>query len=69
MQRKELAKAIIDSGKKKKTVARLARMEPWELSKILSGEKVPSDTQRNRLSSVLGKPAHDLFPESEAVAS
>lgn len=64
-----LAKAIIDSGKKKKTVARLARMEPWELSKALHDNRLPTEKQRERLCELLDKPEAELFPHSEATAS
>lgn len=63
-----LAKAIIDSRKKKKTIARLARLEPWELSKILHGDKDPTDKQRERLAETLGKPASELFPDTTEAA-
>lgn len=58
-----LAKAIIDSGKKKKTIARLARLEPSYFSKILHGDREPTDVQRERIARVLGKPEADLFPD------
>jgi hypothetical protein len=62
-----LAKAIIDSGKKKKTLARLARIEPTKFSKILHGGRQPSDKERARLCALLGKPEAELFP-SEVTA-
>ncbi len=61
-----LAKAIIDSGKKKKTVARLARIEPWELSRMLHGNKAPSETQGARLAKVLGRSTAELFDQVSA---
>lgn len=64
-----LAKAIIDSGKKKKTVARLARMSPSKFSKVLHGDRPVSDVERERLARVLGKPIDELFPESLSGAS
>lgn len=68
MPNKALAKAIIDSGKKKKTVARLVHMEPWELSKILHDDRPTTPVQRERFSKVLGRPESELFP-SEPDAS
>lgn len=59
-----LAKAIIDSGKKKKTIARLARMEPWQLSKMIHSNKRPTDKQRDRLAALLGKSQTELFSEA-----
>lgn len=61
---KALAKAIIDSGKKKKTIARLARLEPYELSRILTYKKVPTDTERERLANVLDKSESEIFPDA-----
>lgn len=63
-----LAKAIIDTGKKKKTVARLAGLTPGMFSKILHGKRPASDRQRARLASVVGKPESELFPEAESQA-
>lgn len=62
MLNKALAHAIVDCGKKKQTIARLARMEPWELSRVLHGTKALSDVQKERLASVLGKPIEEVFP-------
>lgn len=71
MVNKALAHAILDSGKKKQTVARLAHLEPWELSRILKGTRSTSEIERDRLAKALGKTESELFPESqsEAVAS
>lgn len=63
-----LAKAIIDSGKKKKTIARLARMSPGMFSKILHCTRPASETQRDRLARVLGKPVEELFPSHDESA-
>jgi transcriptional regulator with XRE-family HTH domain len=59
-----LAKAIIDSGKKKKTIARLARLEASYFSKILHGDRQPTDIQRERIARVLGKSETELFSEA-----
>lgn len=59
-----LAKAIIDSRKKKKTIARLARLEPSYFSKILHGDRQPTETQRERIARVLDRPEAELFPDS-----
>ncbi len=61
-----LAKAIIDTGKKKKTVARLARMSPGMLSKILHGNRPASEDQRERLARVLGQSEAALFDQVSA---
>lgn len=58
-----LAKAIIDSGKKKKTVARLVHIEPWQLSKALHGDRPLTKKQQDRLADLLGRPVGELFPE------
>lgn len=63
-----LAKAIIDSHKKKKTVARLAGMEPYELSRVLRGTLVPTERQRDKLAAILKASVHELFPDSESEA-
>lgn len=63
-----LAKAIIDSGKKKKTIARLTRMSPGMFSKILHGTRPASDRQRERLARVLNRPIADLFPAQDESA-
>lgn len=63
-----LAKAIIDSGKKKKTIARLAGLKPYEISRVLHGTKVLDKTKRERLASVLQTSVSDIFP-SEASAA
>lgn len=57
-----LGKAIIDSGKKKKTIARLARMSPSKFSKVLHGDRPADEKERERLARVLNKPADELFP-------
>lgn len=70
MPNKALAKAIIDSGEKKQTIARRAQMEPWELSKAIHNDRPLSDTQQELLAEILNTPKDELFPaHSEAVAS
>ena len=59
-----LAHAIVDSQKKKKTIARLARVRLDVLSGILHCKRKPSEKQRVRIARVLGRPVHELFPES-----
>lgn len=65
-----LAKAIIDSKhKKKKTIARLAGMAPWELSKALHDDRLPTKEQRERLAELLEKPLTELFPNAQSEAT
>lgn len=61
MLNKALAHAILETGKKKQTIARLAHLEPWELSRILRGTKTPTPTQRLRLANLLGWSEAELF--------
>lgn len=66
-----LAKAVIDTGKKKKTIARLAGLTQDEFSRILHNRRPASARQRARLATVLQKPESELFdaPADEAISA
>jgi transcriptional regulator with XRE-family HTH domain len=59
-----LAKAIIDSRKKKKTIARLARLQPSYFSKIIHGDRQPTPIQRERIARVLERSEAELFTDA-----
>lgn len=62
---KALAKAIIDTGKKKKTIARLCRMSAGELSNIIHGSRPANPVYRSRLAKVLNRSEDELFAEPD----
>lgn len=57
-----LKTAIIQSRKKQKRIARLARIDEVQLSRIVHGHAEPTPKERERLAAILGKPERDLFP-------
>ncbi len=59
-----LKTAIFGSGKKQKTVARLARINETKLSHIIRGRRPPSEIERANLAKVLGRPEAELFAEA-----
>lgn len=58
--------AIIASRKRQQRIAKLARIEPPQLSHIVNGRRPPTKKQRERLSKVLAKPETELFPDQVA---
>lgn len=56
-----LKTAIIESRKKQKRIASLARISESRISQIVHG-KPASENERKKLARVLGKDAADLFP-------
>lgn len=64
MLNKALAMAVIDSGKKKKTIARLARMTASDFSKVLHNKRPATETEIDRLAQVLKRQPVELFPEA-----
>lgn len=56
--------AIVGTGKKQGAIARSARIEQVQLSKIVTGRIEPSPTERKALARVLARPESDLFPSS-----
>lgn len=60
-----LATAIIESRRKKKTIARLARINPSSFSQILHGWMKPNRKHRAALARVLGKSESELFDAAE----
>jgi len=59
-----LKTAIVQSGKKQKRIAALARIKEARLSKIVHGELSASNVVRRRLARVLGKSEAELFAEA-----
>jgi plasmid maintenance system antidote protein VapI len=63
-----LKMAILESGKKQRRVAALARIHPTELSAIVRQRRSASKEQRERLARVLGRSQNELFPELAVTA-
>lgn len=63
-----LKMAILQSGKKQRRIATLARIHPTELSAIVRLRRAGTPEQRERLARVLGKSHDDLFPELAAAS-
>ncbi len=61
---KALRHAIVDSNKRQGAIGRSARIEQTRLSRIVSGQIVPTDRERKALARVLGRPQEDLFPSA-----
>lgn len=64
MTNRILAHAIVDSDRTQRAIARSARMHETRLSRIISGEVKPTDTERRRLARALrksGKSEDELF--------
>ena len=55
-----LKAAIQASGRKQKTIARLARIHVTKLSHIVAGRRLPSARERRNLAKVLGKTESEL---------
>lgn len=68
MLNKALAKAVIDSGKKKRTIARKARMSPFTFSRIINCHIPATDLQRARIAAALGRSESELFPDAALAA-
>lgn len=61
--------AILESGLTQRVTARRARIDETRLSRIISQQESPSDTEMRRLARVLKSQVENLFPAQEAVAS
>jgi transcriptional regulator with XRE-family HTH domain len=62
-----LKTAIVQSGKKQKQIARLARMSDARLSHIVRYRIEPHDDERKLIAKAVGRPVDELFPEHVGV--
>lgn len=61
--------AIVESGKNQRLIARKTRIPETRLSHIVRGRLEATAAERASLAKALERPAADLFPVVEAVAS
>lgn len=59
---KALKHAIVDDGRSQRTIAGRTHIEETRLSRILSGQIVPTPKERRALSRILRRPIRELFP-------
>lgn len=61
-----LKTAIVQSGKKQKTIARLARMSDARLSHIVRCRIEPDADEQRLIAKAIGRPVDEVFPEAVA---
>lgn len=57
-----LKTAIVQSGKKQKTIARLARLSEPRLSHFVRGRLVPDEDEQKRIAKAVDRSVNELFP-------
>jgi transcriptional regulator with XRE-family HTH domain len=61
--------AILESGRTQRETAKRLRMDETRLSKIIGGEAIAYEREREKLAQLLGRPQSELFPVPESIAS
>lgn len=67
--RRALKIALVDAQITQRQLARVTQIDETTVSRIVNGEYPGTSEQRKAIARTLLRSVHELFPESEAVAS